>query len=359
MTDLDSLVSRADPVRDIIVPPADRSRAIAIMGGGRRDGPTTAGRTRRLSIAGLSVTALAAVVALAALLGAGPVTAPQHAGHPTDTVPPGASVIQHLALTAARQQMLQPGPGQYVYWTSTDVETEALGPVEGAPGTWGYVAAGSAAGWFDVTDTVQWWLPSAGAGRMTSTSSAPVPANSAAEAAWLAAGEPALPGASTVDTTVTAGAFDLRFLGTSRPGSLSSDPRRLYRQLLSVARRHLVEGEAGSAAIARDGAYSMAIMLLRLWQVPPNIRSAAFQLLGTAPGATVQADATSPDGRHGVGVTVPNTTLGVDEDVVFDPSTSFVIGEIDTGSSGPLEGLVEDSGSLTGPVVVDSTTATS
>jgi hypothetical protein len=359
MTDLDSLVSRADPVLDIIVPSADRSQATCIMSGRRGDGRATAGRTRRLSVAGLSVTALAAVVALAALLGAGPVTAPQHAGHPTDTVPPGASLIQRLALTAARRQMLHPGPGQYVYWTSTDVETEALGPVQGAPGTWGYVGAGSVVGWFDVSDTMQWWLPSAGAGRMTSTSSAPVAANAAAEAAWQAAGEPELPPASTVDTTVTAGAFDLRFLGTSRPGSFSSNPRRLYRQLLAIARRHLVKGEPGSAAMARNGAYSTAIMLLRLWQVPPNIRSAAFQLLSTAPGATVQADATSPDGRHGVGVTVPNTTLDVNEEVVFDPSTSFVIGETDTGISGPLDGLVEDSGSLTGPVVVDSTTATS
>ncbi|MGO8874780.1 MAG: CU044_5270 family protein [Acidimicrobiales bacterium] len=358
MTDLDSLVSRADPVRDIIVPAADRTQATRIASG-RGYSRASAGRTLRLSVAAISVTALATVVAIAVVLGAGPLTVPPRAGHPTDTVPPGASLLQHLALTAARQPVLQPGPGHYVYWTSTDVETEALGPLQGAPGTWGYVGDGSAAGWFEVTDTTQWWLPGAGAGRMTASSSAPVPANATAEAAWEAAGEPKLPAASTLDTTVTAGAFDLRFLGTSRPDSLSSDPGTLYRQLLAIARRHLVSGEPGGAAVPRDAAYSTAIMLLRLWQVPPEVRSAAFQLLGTAPGATVQTNASSPDGRLGVGVTVPNTTLGVDEEVVFDPSTSFVIGETDTAISGPLDGLVADSGSLTAPVVVASTTATS
>jgi hypothetical protein len=114
------------------------------------------------------------------------------------------------------------------------------------------------------------------------------------------------------------------------PTALSSDPSTLLAQLQAIANKVNQSQPVSTttpeppAASAELSPYGLGVLALEMWQTPPDVRSAVFQLLQDAPGITVQQGAKDHSGRSGVGVTF--TSEGITQQLIIDPSDSLLLG---------------------------------
>jgi hypothetical protein len=272
---------------------------------------------------------------------------------PDINVPDASAAITHavlarVATVAAIQPQLSPGPGQYLYRRYAEQHW--------VPGNYG---PQSPTFYVYVSDTFEMWASANGTGRERIVYS-PAVLPPSEHPGWLTAGRPKLPNPRP--------AFDnpVSFRETSPFTGLSGDPATLRRQLQALAQQHNVRSaDDHSTAYVPDLAVQLLESLgVEAHIISPSVRAAAFQVLASTNGVTVQPHATDQAGRPGEGITF--TTHGLREQLVVDPTTSTVLGNTltiidasqqqgpDHGHNGLVTWLV-----FQPPVVVSSTTATS
>jgi hypothetical protein len=129
------------------------------------------------------------------------------------------------------------------------------------------------------------------------------------EAAWRAAGSPALPKVGT--TTERFAPSQLSFYDL---GALPTDPGRL---LVAIRSGRVIPAPENDAGLL--GAIGI---LLAQGNASPQLRQTLFELAARIPSAALDPNAVDPLGEPGIGVTV--TASGTTTELVLDPSTSVL-----------------------------------
>jgi len=285
------------------------TRAIAHPGprAGRR-ARVTPGRTRttrrRVWLLPATVTAAVAVaivaLVLADVLGS---------GSPGPS-PAAAAVFKRLAAVASTQPSNVPGPGQYLYVDSQQANLSEA-PEVGCT--------------MLVPERRQIWIGADGSGRLlenTREASFPTAADRAACARAHLLGQ-AAPGTSDMWF-----APDCLSIGPTNLQALPTDPAAL-RALLDARK---IEG--GPPGPAED--FVQIGDLLRETDASPALRAAIYKVAATIPGVAVLGPARDHAGRLGIGLAYDGS--GARSELIFDPRTSALLGELDTSPSGALSG---------------------
>jgi hypothetical protein len=278
---------------------------------------------------------VAAVVIVAAT--AAGVSAFLQPGSPGGPSTAAAAVLRHLAAVAAVQPAVGvPGPGQYLYVDSENAYTDST--FDTAPnGTGSYTVL--------VPQHRQIWIGPDGSGRLFETFGQPTFLSAQDRADWVAAGSPSIP-TSPSDETFGPGGLSLQNLS-----SLPTDPSALAALIAS----RKVEG--GPPGAAED--FTQVGDLLRESDASPALRSALYQVAAGLPGVESLGTVATHAGTSGIGLA--EVSHGVRFDLIFDPTTSALIGEQDTvvgpGANEPM-GTVVGWATYLQLTVVDSTTST-
>ena len=274
-------------------------------------------RRARIGVA-VGVAAVAAVIAIAVL--------PSSTGGPAPAA--AATALRKLAHVAAGQPaVVAPGPGQYQYTDSEDAYencTSTLTPISttttvpiGSTGSVSAPAAPVSSSRNDycvlVPEHRQIWIGADYSGRILESFGTPQFLSPADEAAWEASGSPLL-GNSDSDVT-----FGPHALGDGPPGfsALPTDPTELARMISS---RQIESGPPGPA---ED--FNQIGDLLRETDASPALRSALYQVAATIPGVELLGNVPNHAGTVGIGVAY--TDDGVRNELIFDPTTSALLGE--------------------------------
>jgi hypothetical protein len=294
---VESLLRRSDPARQLEVPDADSfvadrihrellARADQVPEPGSR---FWSRRSVRLPAAAL----LAVGVTTALVVGLLPGTI----GTPRSAA---AAALNHLASQAA-QQPTSLASGQYFY---TDIEqpttiTTASG-LPGGPYT------------FYESGVVQTWVAADGSGRrVTTTDPTPRFFSAAEQAKWMAAGEPPLVTAPNPQPTQTFGPGSAAEVNGPIPlydvSTLPTDP-----DALAAALGKDVPGSGDLGALppgiaALDVESNLFERTAALLQGPdvgetPALRSALFEVLASVPGVQLLGTVTDPAGQTGLGI---------------------------------------------------------
>ena len=80
----------------------------------------------------------------------------------------------------------------------------------------------------------------------------------------------------------------------------------------------------------------IATNLLRETDASPALRAAIYKVAATIPGVEVLGPARDHSGRLGIGLAY--NTAGARSELIFDPRTSALLGELDTDPAGALVG---------------------
>ncbi|MFZ0248662.1 MAG: CU044_5270 family protein [Acidimicrobiales bacterium] len=266
-------------------------------------GPTS----RRLALLSAAVVAILVVVLVVQLLpGSGP-----QAGTEAE------AALARLASVAAAQPVgVVPGPGHYLYYETSQTMTGATPQ-----------SAGAQQFLFREAQTTQTWVAPDGSGRQRIATSEPQLVFPAQHAAWVAAGSPQpflqVPG---VDDTLypstrspvggplvmASGAYRLSYLDSSK---FPTQPAALQRYM---DRSFKIDDNSRSATL------QLAANVLQVG-ARPALRSAVFELIEHLRGVTLLGTTKDPRGRTGTGVAVEER--GSRTILVFDPTTSAVLGE--------------------------------
>lgn len=348
--DLDELVRRADPARDVAIPPATSAGARWRYAQLTRTPPAARRRRRRRRRAavglGIGAPAVAAALVLALLVVPGP------AG------PGAAGAVLDRAASAAEHAPSALGPGQYRY---TETETGYhVGLYQTGSGEMSEVATAR----YEVTN--QAWTDASGEGRNLITVGAlgyPSPADQATWDANRPSGPVTFQGVSS-------------HFGQSQAvqpilsgGELPTDPA----QLASViARRRLqVNGGGADSTVAGLDAYQLsdgapysvfegaAVLLIGPTSgMTPALAGALLRVMAAQPGARPLGTVTDHDGRSGEGVADTAHGTAVDR-VVVDPMTGRVLeaefalpptsGPAPRSCSGPVGQTATTCATYTGP----------
>jgi hypothetical protein len=281
---------------------------------------------------------LAVAAVAAALIGAGSVVLrPGSAGGPSTAL---AAEMSRLATVAANQpDPLVPGVGQYLYTDSQEAYTSTTVQPNGGS----YTAL--------VPETRQIWIGPDGSGRLYETYGTAVFLSPQDQANWVAAGSPSLSFSPTNQTFGPDGLSD----GPTNLSSLPTNPAALAALINSRKVEGGPPGPAESFAQIGD--------LLRETDASPALRSALYEVAATLPGVQLLGSVTDHSGRAGVGIAY--TSAGGQHELIFDPSTSALLGETYTvvGPDSAVSGspLLAPVGTVTGwavyqpSSVVDST----
>ncbi|HEY7946707.1 MAG TPA: CU044_5270 family protein [Acidimicrobiales bacterium] len=281
---------------------------------------------------------VAAVVIVAGT--AGGVSMVVRPGSPGGPTPAAAAVVlKHLADVAAAQPAADvPAPGQYLYVDSENAYTSTtFGPSSDGNGNGSYTVL--------LPQHRQIWIGPDGSGRLFETYGQPSFLSAADHADWVAAGSPAIP-TSPGDSSFGPGGLSFQNLST-----LPTDPSALA---ALIASRKVEGGPPGSA---ED--FTQIGDLLRETDASPALRSALYQVAAGLPGVEVLGTVADHAGRSGIGLAEVNH--GDEHELIFDPTTSALIGEQDKvvgpGSDEPV-GTVVGWATYLQSTVVDSTTST-
>ena len=249
------------------------------------------GRRRQRS----SLRAAVTVVVVVAAVGIAGALKPGTPGGPT---PAAAAVLKHLALVAAGQPAGDvPGPGHFLYVESDEAYTSTTG---GSPS---YTVL--------MPEHRQIWIGPDGSGRLDESYGQPEFLSAQDHADWVAAGSPPLPHAPS-DTSFGPGGLSLMDLS-----HLPTDPSSLAAQISS----RQIEG--GPPGTAED--FTQIGDLLRETDASPALRSALYQVAASLRGITSLGTVTDHAGRPGIGVAYVHG--GEQDELVFDPQTSALLGE--------------------------------
>ena len=257
---------------------------------------------RRVWLIPATATVAVAVVAsiLAGTFGSG------SSGPPTAA----AAVFTRLAAVAKTQPSAAPGPGQYLYVDSLETN-ESDAPEVGCT--------------MLVPERRQIWIGADGSGRLlenTRQATFPSASDRAACARANLLGS-AAPG--TNDNWFAPGCLSL---GPVNLQSLPTDPAALR------ARLDARQIEGGPGGPAED--FTQIGDLLRETDASPALRAAIYKVAATIPGVEVLGPARDHSGRLGIGLAYNHGGGGME--LIFDPHTSALLGELDTNPAGKLVG---------------------
>jgi hypothetical protein len=310
MFDIESLFADADPVRGSSLPSADSPEATYLY---QQISSSSAPRfsaqhgTQVRVIAGVGLAGTAALVAALVVPGA--------PGAPTSAA---AAVLAHLSKVAAGQPAAAALPaGEYEYTASVGMnlisrvyENDEL---PGSPTT-----SGPPKQTFSVYAPVtrQVWIATDGSGRLEQSYGTPSFLTPADRAAWVSDGSPdVVPASSDVDSIEPKGALvapDLSNLPTN-PGTL----------LAGIEARTV--GSSFGAPAGAAGTFEIIGELLRETDASPRLRAALYQAAAQMPGMTLIGTVTDAAGRSGTAVAYASN--GEQNELIFDPTTSVLLGE--------------------------------
>jgi hypothetical protein len=117
-------------------------------------------------------------------------------------------------------------------------------------------------------------------------------------------------------------------LGPTNLQDLPTDPKALRAKLVE---RHI---EGGPPGPAED--FVQIGDPLRETDASPTLRAAIYKVAATVPGVQVLGPARDHSGRLGIGLAYRHEGGGME--LIFDPRTSALLGELDTDASGKLVG---------------------
>jgi len=336
MNELDLIRAVRDEVPDPDADTTARARVALLEAFARPERPTAPTPCRQrvrklpLAIAVIAATAATVLVALSLLPGG-------------DSGAPGgaaAAVLRREARLAASQPTLAPPrPGQYVYTESQSVQES----------DWNGVGPNHDQSFSVLIPHLrEVWIAPDSSGRLRETEGAPKFLTDHDRAAWIAAGRPELGGNNTSDESFRAGG--LSYLDLSK---LPTEPEQLRTM---IEQRQIEGGPPG------DGeTFAIVGDLLRETYAPPQVRAALFQIVSNLPG--VQLIGASQDGVGRSGIAVAYTNADIRHELIFDPSTSALLGEQTViadptrNPSLPAGTVVSWAAYLTS-AIVDSTSAT-
>jgi hypothetical protein len=168
------------------------------------------------------------------------------------------------------------------------------------------------------------WIGPDGSGRIVRTESDPVWVTPSDHDRWVAAGSPSLAG-PTVDEKEPPGGltfpFGSRTLTYAELRALPTDPAALGPMIAAAAS----VTDASSAAASQ---LELIGELLRSTPLAPAQSAALYKVAATLPGIELAGPTTDPIGRPGVGITI--TSNGYRQELVLDPDTGQLLGEIQT-----------------------------
>jgi len=265
-------------------------------GGGHRAVGARA-RTRRRRAGSIA----AAAVVAGAVVSAGALLSP---GSPVGPMPAAAAaVLRHLADVAATQPAsVVPGPGQYLYVDSQQANLDRTG--------------GSGASYAVLLpEERQIWIGTDGSGRLRQTYGTPSFLTAKDHAAWVAAGSPALPGGAPMDDSFGPGGL---VDGPTDVTKLPTDP-----SALGIAISRMSSGAPAPAEV-----FTRIGDLLRETDASPALRAALYRVAAELPGVELLGSVTDHVGRAGIGVAY--TAHGTQDELIFDPRTSALLGEQST-----------------------------
>ena len=284
--DIDTLVTDADPARQIDLGRADSAaaarmyqRIIAVPPG--RFGPVSS-RVRAV-VTGLAAASVAAVAAVALLPGAPRRTAPASGSV--------AAVLDAAAVAAARGASAgqPPGPGQYLY--VREVVAKGLD---------------SASGCAAIRMTVEAWVAADGSGRQIGR----FPDRRCAQLDF--------------DLPYRRGGLPWWLFGAVQASTLPTSPAALQRAIV----RRFEHGHSRASAT-----FVYAATFLNAGS-PPALRAALYQVIKSLPGVQDLGLVADRLGRRGQGIGL--VTSGTRDELIFDPVTTAVL-EQQTVAVGPLQ----------------------
>jgi hypothetical protein len=286
MPELELLRRLAPPA----TPPSGEARAAARAALLRRARPR---RRPRWLVA--APPALAGVAAAAVLLLGGSAEGPS---------PAAAAVLRRAAAAARDVAPTRPlGPGQYLYTRSVDAYLTVVA------GRHPFAAL--------VPHTRESWLGADGNGWLTARAGAPIWLRAGDRQAWIAAGRP----------NYFADSINGPLRHANPAVSLSSDPDRLWRQLLAHA-----PGPDYPEMFTEVGD------ALRETYTTPAQRAALYEVAARLPGVRLVGRTTDGVGRPGVAVAIDDPRSHQSDELIFDPATGALLGEEQralAGSSAP------------------------
>jgi hypothetical protein len=274
-----------------------------------RQGGDTRGRRRRSRprIRVLLIPATAAVaLAITALIVAGALGGGSSAGPQTAS----AAILTRLAAVAKTQPSSAPGPGQYLYVDS--VQSNASDAPE--VGCTMYVP-----------EHRQIWIGADGSGRLLEIDGQATFPSAADRAACARVNLLGTAAPNTDDSWFAPGCLSL---GPVDLQDLPTDPAAL--RALLVARQL----EGGPPGPAED--FVQIGDLLRETDASPALRAAIYKVAATIPGVEVLGAARDHSGRLGIGLAYKHQGGGAE--LILDPRTSALMGELDTDAAGKLVG---------------------
>ena len=307
MFDVETLFREADPARLTDLPSAGSEEGQWLyrhVTSSASFGRASAHRTRVRIVAGVGLVGVAAAVVA--------VVVPGSPGTPANAA---AATLTRLARVAADQPPASPLPaGDYLYTASVGVElisqVHDQQPTPGASGP-----SGAAQQTFSVLAPVtrQVWIAADGSGRLLQSYGTPSFLTPTDRAAWVADGEPAvLQPSSNVDSLEAKGALS----GPNLAG-LPTDPTAL---LADIEARKVEDAPAGES-------YTFKIVgdLLRETDASPALRAALYKAAAEIPGVALVGTVSDAVGRSGTAVAY--TGNGERDELIFDPTTSALLGE--------------------------------
>jgi hypothetical protein len=246
-------------------------------------------RARRRWPFALAASATAAAAALAVVL--------LQSGSPDSAA---AAVLERTARTAADQPATAPPrPGQFVYTKSRSLNETTS------------VTHGQAINTL-ADQTREAWIGTDGSGRLRETSSNSRFMSARDRQAWIAAGRPDLGGEYHSDGQFKRGG--LYFFDLSK---LPTDADSLKE---TIEERKVEGGPPGDAET-----FTIVGDMLRETYASPPLRAALYRVAAGLPGVELIGDVKDEDGR--TGTAVGYTKDGTRNDLIFDPTTSALLGE--------------------------------
>ena len=257
-------------------------------------------RRRRLMRTALVVASIAIGLLVVELAGSG-----------SDTGPPtaAAAALEQLARIAANGPSLVPGPGEYLYVDSINDYPAIAVAGAGKPSCTTYA-----------TDHRQLWIGANGSGLLRDTTG-PTRFTSPRDRAVCLAMKPSpSTGSGTSNLWFAARCFQLG--PTNDMQALSTDPRTLLVQMRRL--------DGGPRTPAEDFVHIGDFM--RETDASPALRAALYRAAALIPGVHLLGRVRDHLGRTGLGVAYD--APGVRHELIFNPRTSELMGEQDSGSSG-------------------------
>lgn len=309
MFDIEALFREADPAVSAAIPTPDspEGRSIyreATSDSGARWVPLHSSRAR--VVAGVSLAGAAAAIAVAVLV---------VPGGPSKPTSAAATVLAREAAVAASQPTASPlPPGDYLYMGSVGVALSTqLGADQPSSAT---SSSGGPSQTYSVLAPLnrQVWIAADGSGRLEQTYGTPRFLTSADRAAWVADGEPSvLPASANVDSLEGKGELAPDLSG------LPTDPTALL--------ANIENGKVENAGVPVSDAEAFKTVgsLLENTAASPTLRAALYQVAAKIPGVTLVGTVTDAVGRSGTAVAF--TSGGERDELIFNPTTSALLGE--------------------------------